>query len=359
MTVTSPVPFLSSSYSYTCHLRRAGTATATATAASSASEDFDYPLADPSVRWPHLRFPHLPTPRFPATVTAAPPVAVRPSQEVEDPAATSAFAPSLVEPLDARAHRGRVKKLSKLALRRAQDWRARVAGLADAVLALPPGAPVDDVLDGARATPDEVAFVVRAVGESSWRRALDAFEWLARSSAPASRAVAVVLGVLGRARQDSTAEEVFLRFAGEGATVQVFNAMMGVYARSGRFDDARQLLDTMHDRGIDPDLVSFNTLINARSKAGCLAAGVALDLLSEVRQSGLRPDVITYNTLISACSQSSNLEDAVTVFEEMIASECRPDLWTYNAMVSVHGRCGKAEEAERLFRELVEKGREC
>lgn len=270
--------------------------------------------------------------------------------------ATSGSASSLVEPLDARAHRGRVKKLSKLALRRAQDWRARVAGLADAVLELPPGAPVDDVLDGARASPDEVAFVVRAVGESSWRRALDAFEWLARSSAPASRAVAVVLGVLGRARQDSIAEEVFLRFAGEGATVQVFNAMMGVYARSGRFDDARQLLDTMHDRGIDPDLVSFNTLINARSKSGCLAAGVALDLLFEVRQSGLRPDVITYNTLISACSQSSNLEDAVTVFEDMIASECRPDLWTYNAMVSVHGRCGKAEEAERLFRELVEKG---
>ena len=122
---SSPLPFLSSSSSFTCHLRRAGTATATA--ASSASEDFDYPLADPSVRWPHLRFPHLPAPRFPATVTAAPPVPARPPpQEVEDPAATSASAsaPSLVEPLDARAHRGRVKKLSKLALRRVQDWRA-------------------------------------------------------------------------------------------------------------------------------------------------------------------------------------------------------------------------------------------
>ncbi|WVZ82134.1 hypothetical protein U9M48_029432, partial [Paspalum notatum var. saurae] len=132
--------------------------------------------------------------------------------------------------------------------------------------------------------------------------------------------------------------------------------MMGVYARSGRFDDARRLIDVMRDRGIEPDLVSFNTLINARAKSGCLAAGVALDLLSEVRQSGLRPDVITYNTLISACSQSSNLEDAVKVFEEMVASECRPDLWTYNAMVSVHGRCGKTEDAERLFRELVEMG---
>nr|CAB3469881.1 unnamed protein product [Digitaria exilis] len=353
MGVASPPFLFPSSSSSPHHLRRV--ATTAAAAVSSASEDFDYPLADPSVRWPHLRFPHLPAPRFPATVTAAPPApTTRPPQVEEDdePGETSA----LVEPLDARAHRGRVKKLSKLALRRARDWRARVAGLTDAVLALPPGAPVDDVLESARAAPDEVALVVRTVGETSWRRALDVFEWLARSSAPAPRAVAVVLGVLGRARQDAVAEELFLRFAGEGATVQVFNAMMGVYARSGRFDDARQLLDTMHDRGIEPDLVSFNTLINARAKSGCLPAGVALDLLSEVRQAGLRPDVITYNTLISACSQSSNLEDAVTVFEEMLASECRPDLWTYNSMVTVHGRCGKAKEAEQLFRELVEKG---
>lgn len=288
----------------------------------------------------------------------------RPSEggEEEEAAAgpsSAAASAAALEPLDARAHRGRVKKLSKLALRRARDWRARVAGLADRVLALAPGAPVGDVLDGARPAPDELAFVVRAVGVASWRRALDAFEWLVASGggrAPGPRVVAVVLGVLGRARQDALAEDVFLRFAREGATVQVFNAMMGVYARSGRFDDARQLLDAMRDQDIEPDLVSFNTLINARAKSGCLAAGVALELLHEVRQAGLRPDAITYNTLISACSQGSNLDDAVAVFEEMIASECRPDLWTYNAMVSVHGRCGKAQEAELMFKELVEKG---
>uniref|UniRef100_A0A0E0DYB7 Pentatricopeptide repeat-containing protein-mitochondrial domain-containing protein n=1 Tax=Oryza meridionalis TaxID=40149 RepID=A0A0E0DYB7_9ORYZ len=354
LTAVASQPFLSSTSSR--HIRRA----TVATAAAAAPDDFDYPLADPSVRWPHLRFPHLPSPRFPAAPVARPEEGGEEEEEEQAAAGPSpAAAAAALEPLDARAHRGRVKKLSKLALRRARDWRARVAGLADRVLALPPSAPVGDVLDGARPAPDELAFVVRAVGVASWRRALDAFEWLVASGggrAPGPRVVAVVLGVLGRARQDALAEEVFLRFAREGATVQVFNAMMGVYARSGRFDDARQLLDAMRDQDIEPDLVSFNTLINARAKSGCLAAGVALELLHEVRQAGLRPDAITYNTLISACSQGSNLDDAVAVFEDMIASECRPDLWTYNAMVSVHGRCGKAQEAELMFKELVEKG---
>ncbi|XP_037457682.1 pentatricopeptide repeat-containing protein At3g18110, chloroplastic-like [Triticum dicoccoides] len=359
MAISSPLPFsfpLPSAH----HPRRA-TAGATAAPSATASDDFDYPLADPSVRWPSLRFPHLPAPRFPAA-DAAPPAPARPEPAKDDSTAPSASGPSAVavavEPLDARAHRGRLKKLSKVALRRARDWRERVSDLADRLLALPPGAPVAEVLDGAWVSPDELAYVVRAVGAASWRRALDAFEWLAASGdgSPGPRVVAVVLGVLGRARQDGLAEEVFLRFVGEGATVQVFNAMMGVYARSGRFDDVRQLLDAMRGQGIEPDLVSFNTLINASAKSGCLAPGAAFDLLHEVRQAGLRPDVITYNTLISACSQGSILDDAVAVFKEMIDSECRPDLWTYNAMVSVHGRCGTAREAEQMFMELLDKG---
>jgi pentatricopeptide repeat protein len=67
------------------------------------------------------------------------------------------------------------------------------------------------------------------------------------TAGPGPRIVAVVLG---RTRQDGLAE-VFLRFAGEGAIVQVFNAMMGVYGRSRRFDDVRQLLDAMRGQEIE------------------------------------------------------------------------------------------------------------
>lgn len=138
--------------------------------------------------------------------------------------------------------------------------------------------------------------------------------------------------------------------------MQVYNAMMGVYARSGNFARVQELLDLMKSKGVEPDLVSFNTLINARAKSGKMRPGSALELLNEVRQSGLRPDSITYNTLISACSHYSNLEDAVRVFSNMKESGCYPDLWTYNAMVSVYGRSGFTREAERLFLELGDKG---
>jgi pentatricopeptide repeat protein len=103
--------------------------------------------------------------------------------------------------------------------------------------------PVAEVLDEAWVSSDELAYVVRIVGAASWRRVLDAFEWLVSSSTacPGLCVVAVVLGVLGRARQDGSRRR-------SGAIVQVFNAMMGIYARSGRFDDVRQLLDAMRDQ---------------------------------------------------------------------------------------------------------------
>jgi hypothetical protein len=53
-----------------------------------------------------------------------------------------------------------------------------------------------EVLDKAWVSPDELAYIVRAVGAASWRRALDAFEWLVASgtAVPGPHIVAVVLG---------------------------------------------------------------------------------------------------------------------------------------------------------------------
>ncbi|WOK96374.1 pentatricopeptide repeat-containing protein [Canna indica] len=328
----------------------------------SPPREFHYPRADPSVRWPHLKLEDLSAgPQFPALSTPIPSsIPEEPDPDSDPPKDLDVDS---FETLESRQSRTRAKKVTKLALKRARDWRQRVQHLADRILALPPSALVADVLDnrGVQMTPIDLAFVVKAVGCSSWTRALEVFEWLTlrRRHAPGPRLLAVIISVLGRARQDALAAEVFQRCNpddSEDLSVQVYNAMMGVHARTGRFVKVQELLASMRERGLEPDLVSFNTLINAKAKARSLSPGSALELLREVRRSGLRPDTITYNTLISACSNISNLEDALSIFRDMEASKCQPDLWTYNAMISVFGRSGMTREAERLFRELGERG---
>ncbi|KAG6499315.1 pentatricopeptide repeat-containing protein At3g18110, chloroplastic-like [Zingiber officinale] len=353
--------------------RRISLTTTSAAAASSQAtplptephpppREFHYPRADPSVRWPHLKIEELSdVPQFSAASSSLPhSLPEEPDRDSDPPEDTETDS---FETIDSKQSRTRAKKMTKLALKRARDWRQRVQFLADRILALAPSAHVADVLDrrGVQMTPTDLAFVVRTVGRSSWNRALEVFEWLTlrRRHAPSPRLLAIIISILGRAHQDALAAEVFqLSFPDEATdiSVQVYNAMMGVYARTGKFTKVQELLGLMRDRGLEPDLVSFNTLINAKAKARALSPGSALELLQEVRRSGLRPDAITYNTLISACSLVSNLGDAVKIFKDMETSRCQPDLWTYNAMISVFGRCGMTMEAERLFRELGARG---
>lgn len=328
------------------------------------SKKFSYSRASPSVRWPNRKEPadnhnsvqtQSPTPKIDA---------------FEDESLTGNEIEGKVEPLETynetleysgRNSRGVAKKMTKLALKRAKDWRQRVQFLTDRILGLKSHEFVADVLDDRQVqmTPTDFCFLVKGIGKSNWQRALEVYEWLNLRNwySPNARMLATILGVLGKANQEALAMEIFNRSEeGIDSSVQVYNAMMGVYARNGRFTKVQEILDLMRERGYEPDLVSFNTLINARFKSTSMEPNMALDLLTEVRRSGLQPDIITYNTLLSACSHESNLEEAVKVYKDMEANKCQPDLWTYNAMLSVYARCGLVHEAESLFKDLDSKG---
>lgn len=337
---------------------------------TNARQKFSYSRASPSVRWPNLKLSETyPSPNTLFNAPSPPPthlVDEMPESKGEDGTRNVGSAESLevddeTQERLGRRSRTRVKKMNKLALKRAKDWRERVKFCTDRILGLKPDQFVADVLDDRKVqmTPTDFCFVVKWVGQENWQRALEVYEWLNLRHwySPNARMLATILAVLGKANQEALAVEIFARAeASVGNTVQVYNSMMGVYARTGRFNKVQELLDLMRERECEPDLVSFNTLINARLKAGAMMPNVAMELLNEVRRSGLRPDTITYNTLISACSRESNLKEAMKVFDAMEAQRCQPDLWTYNAMISVYGRCGLSGKAEQLFKELESKG---
>ncbi|XP_058206345.1 pentatricopeptide repeat-containing protein At3g18110, chloroplastic [Rhododendron vialii] len=334
---------------------------------------FSYSRSSPSVRWPHLNLtdthPHSPPSQFPFSpspptrvVDSGPLVNKKDLEGREETQKGNNINGETLEVLgSSRPSKTRVKKMTNMALKRANDWRQRVQFMIVRVLSLKSEEFVGDVLDDGTVemTLADFCFIVKSVGRSSWQRAMEVYEWLNVQDwyARNPRMLATILGVLGKAKQEALAVEIFSREgSGVGNTVQVYNAMMSVYARTGRFTKVQELLGLMRERGCEPDLVSFNTLINARLKSGPMTPNLAIDLLDDVRNSGIRPDIVTYNTLISACSRESNLKEAVKVYNDMETHKCQPDLWTYNAMISVYGRCGLSSEAERLFKELESKG---
>ncbi|XP_015070913.1 pentatricopeptide repeat-containing protein At3g18110, chloroplastic [Solanum pennellii] len=375
--VTRKPPFCS------CSLDSSNSATTSSTVSEERDitpKKFTYTRASPSTRWPHLKFTETHQNSQPSPLSVAAPsvkdnefdsgsdgnVASYEGRRMEKNGEESLDSNGFqsndeTQEVLGRPSRTRAKKMTKLALKRAKDWRQRVQFLTDKILGLKSEEFVADVLDEkmVQMTPTDFCFVVKWVGQSSWQRALEVYEWLNLRNwySPNARMLATILAVLGKANQEALAVEIFMRAEQSiGNTVQVYNSMMGVYARNGRFSRVQQLLELMHERGLEPDLVSFNTLINARLKSGPMTPNLAIELLDEVRSSGIQPDIITYNTLISACSRESNVEEAVKVFNDMESHRCQPDLWTYNAMISVFGRCGMDGEAARLFNELEANG---
>ncbi|KAJ4950326.1 hypothetical protein NE237_027158 [Protea cynaroides] len=360
-------------YSLNCY---ASSFSSTETATEPTIQKFSYRRASPSLRWPHLKltendtspqtqFPNDPSPSIEVFEDVDGVEKSLPFDSLglgEETQTLESFDSNdeTLQVLD-KPSRTKAKKMTKLALKRAKDWRQRVQFVTDRILRLQPDGFVADVLDNrsVQMTPTDFCFVVKWVGQSNWLRALEVYEWLNLRHwySPNARMLATILSVLGKANQEALAVEIFTRAEPAiGNTVQVYNAMMGVYARNGRFSKVQEMLDLMRERGCEPDLVSFNTLINARVKSGSMPTGSSIELLNEVRRSGLRPDVITYNTLISACSRGSTFEEALEVYEDMESHKCQPDIWTYNAMISVCGQFGMAMEAERLFKELGSKG---
>ncbi|XP_057479223.1 pentatricopeptide repeat-containing protein At3g18110, chloroplastic isoform X1 [Actinidia eriantha] len=336
------------------------------------SKKFSYSRASPSVRWPHLKLtdtqnPTSPNSHFTVASPPATPVVANEgpmvnTKDLEGKEGTHNLNANdeTLEVLG-RPSRTRAKKMTKLALKRARDWRQRVNFLTEKILNLKPDEFVADVLDDrlVQMTPSDFCFVVKWVGKVSWQRALEVYEWLniRHWYSPNARMLTTILAVLGKANQEALAVEIFTRAEpAVGDEVQVYTAMMGVYARTGQFTKVQELLRLMRERGCEPNLVSFNTLINARLKSEKIVPNLAIELLDMVRKSGLRPDIITYNTLISACSRENNLEEALKVYNDMETHKCEPDLWTYNALISVFGRCGLSKKAEKIFKDLESKG---
>ncbi|KAF2544977.1 hypothetical protein F2Q70_00023146 [Brassica cretica] len=107
-------------------------------------------------------------------------------------------------------------------------------------------------------------------------------------------------------------------------------------------------------RGIVPDLISFNTLVNARVKSGGLTPNLAVELLDMVRNSGLRPDAITYNTLLSA--YAGLLQKTESLFAELELKGYFPDAVTYNSLLYAVARERNTEEVKEVYQAMQKMG---
>jgi pentatricopeptide repeat protein len=127
--------------------------------------------------------------------------------------------------------------------------------------------------------------------------------------------------------------------------IQCYSIGLQACARLGRFDWARSLLNAMHTQGPAPDLGCYNQALAACApkqyhlqSAG--AADAAGHLLVQMRLHGVEPDVVTYNTIIKAMAQAGNrATEVLDLIGQMQTRRVAKDVVTYTSAMAALARC--------------------
>ncbi|KAF5745106.1 pentatricopeptide repeat-containing protein [Tripterygium wilfordii] len=118
--------------------------------------------------------------------------------------------------------------------------------------------------------------------------------------------------------------------------------------------EAEKVFDEMRKRGIEPDVMSFNILLHVYSRAH--KPQLTLDKLNLMKQMGISPTVATYTSVIKCLCSCGRLEDAEALLEEMTRNGVSPSAATYNSFFKEYRGRNYSENALKLYRRMKEEG---
>ncbi|KAL6048863.1 hypothetical protein QOT17_020801 [Balamuthia mandrillaris] len=99
--------------------------------------------------------------------------------------------------------------------------------------------------------------------------------------------------------------------------------------------EADNMFKRMKDAGLQPDLVTYNTLINICAKSG--SEDQATNYFEQLVQQRLTPGLDTFNSLLNVCATTKNSGLAFILWDKMRAMKVQPDNLT---ILALFGACG-------------------
>ncbi|CAM8995899.1 unnamed protein product [Rhodiola kirilowii] len=136
--------------------------------------------------------------------------------------------------------------------------------------------------------------------------------------------------------------------------VITYGALVDGLCKAYKVKEARDLVDTMSERGCEPNLIVYNALIDGFCKVGKLDE--AQEVFTRMSENGFSPDVYTYSSLIDRLFKDHRLDLALKIVSKMLENSCVPNVVVYTVMVDGLCKLGKIDEAYKLMLMMEEKG---
>ncbi|KAJ8441919.1 hypothetical protein Cgig2_020064 [Carnegiea gigantea] len=154
-----------------------------------------------------------------------------------------------------------------------------------------------------------------------------------------------------------------------GRMEEAMGIIQDIMDKEGNIEEAFHLHDEMMQKGILPDTVTYNVLINGLNKQA--RTKEAKRLLLKLFYEDSVPSSITYDKLIESCSHiefksgvallkgfcmKGLMNEADRVFESMLQTNHKPTEAVYNILIHGHSKCGNLHKAYKLYKEMVHSG---
>lgn len=139
--------------------------------------------------------------------------------------------------------------------------------------------------------------------------------------------------------------------------VASYNALINGYLRKGDEDGYHEMLKEMNEKGIEPNVATFNCRISPLcAKGRSLEAEGLLNVACEKK---LTPNRSMFNMIIEGYCKEKNVESAIRVFERMKRAKeedkdgASPDFVTYTVLIKSLVESGDVGLGLEMFEKLV------
>ncbi|KAM0954352.1 putative tetratricopeptide-like helical domain superfamily [Dioscorea sansibarensis] len=190
-------------------------------------------------------------------------------------------------------------------------------------------------------------------------RALETFELLlSKFGRVDGRSCGVYLHALRRLGRMDSALEFFNRML-DIDCIDVSEHSMAIVVDglcdNGEIEAARKVFEEMRQRGLRPNILSYNSLVEAYIKR--LDFDSVDEVLKLIDADDVRRNAATYTVLINGFSGSGDIDKAEKAFEEAKNMEgLVGDVYLYTSIINANCRVGNIKRALLLFDECVAKG---
>ncbi|XP_050369939.1 pentatricopeptide repeat-containing protein At1g28690, mitochondrial [Argentina anserina] len=133
--------------------------------------------------------------------------------------------------------------------------------------------------------------------------------------------------------------------------IKMGSALLDMYSKCGRVEDARRIFDHMPQRNV----FSWTSMIDGYGKNGY--PDEALELFSVMQKKyQIKPNFVTFLSALSACGHAGLVDKGFEIFESMKRDYLiKPTMEHYTCMVDLLGRAGRLRQAWDFAKGMPEK----